>query len=71
MNVLILDDIATNRKLLRAQLEAEGVTVSENGDIELPAEAKADGAPIETPGAEGTEIAVTNAAENPELRKAS
>ena len=32
MNVLILDDIATNRKLLRAQLEAEGVTVLEASD---------------------------------------
>ena len=29
MNVLILDDVDTNRKLLRAQLEAEGVTVLE------------------------------------------
>ena len=32
MNVLILDDIDTNRKLLRAQLEAEGVTVLEASD---------------------------------------
>ena len=32
MKVLILDDIATNRKLLRAQLEAEGVTVLEASD---------------------------------------
>jgi PAS domain S-box-containing protein len=32
VNVLILDDIATNRKLLRAQLEAEGVTVLEASD---------------------------------------
>ena len=29
MNVLIIDDVDTNRKLLRAQLEAEGVTVLE------------------------------------------
>jgi two-component system cell cycle sensor histidine kinase/response regulator CckA len=29
VNVLILDDVDTNRKLLRAQLEAEGVTVLE------------------------------------------
>jgi two-component system cell cycle sensor histidine kinase/response regulator CckA len=32
VNVLILDDIDTNRKLLRAQLEAEGVTVLEASD---------------------------------------
>jgi two-component system, cell cycle sensor histidine kinase and response regulator CckA len=32
VNVLILDDVATNRKLLRAQLEAEGVTVLEASD---------------------------------------
>ena len=32
MNVLILDDVDTNRKLLRAQLEAEGVTVLEASD---------------------------------------
>jgi PAS domain S-box-containing protein len=32
VNVLILDDIATNRKLLRAQLEAEGFTVLEASD---------------------------------------
>ena len=32
MNVLILDDVDTNRKLLRAQLEAEGVTVLEARD---------------------------------------
>lgn len=32
MNILIADDHATNRKLLRAQLEAEGHTVLEAGD---------------------------------------
>ncbi|PYK58686.1 MAG: hypothetical protein DME43_10745 [Verrucomicrobia bacterium] len=32
VNVLILDDVDTNRKLLRAQLEAEGVTVLEASD---------------------------------------
>jgi PAS domain S-box-containing protein len=32
MNVLIVDDNATNRKLLRAQLEAEGLAVSEATD---------------------------------------
>jgi CheY-like chemotaxis protein len=32
MNILIADDNATNRKLLRAQLEAEGVTVVEAAD---------------------------------------
>ncbi len=32
MNVLILDDIATSRKLLRAQLEREGLAVVEAAD---------------------------------------
>lgn len=32
MNILIADDHATNRKLLRVQLEAEGHTVLEAGD---------------------------------------
>ena len=32
MNILIADDHATNRKLLRAQLEAEGHTILEAGD---------------------------------------
>ena len=32
MNVLVVDDIATNRKLLRFQLEAEGHTIFEAGD---------------------------------------
>jgi CheY-like chemotaxis protein len=32
MNVLIVDDVAKNRKLLRAQLEGEGLVVSEAND---------------------------------------
>ncbi|PZR75881.1 MAG: hybrid sensor histidine kinase/response regulator [Chthoniobacterales bacterium] len=41
MNVLIIDDVARNRKLLRVQLEAEGVVVSEAGDgIEALSELK-------------------------------
>ena len=32
MNVLIVDDLPRNRKLLRAQLEAEGLVVSEAND---------------------------------------
>src|SRR5262245_33330096 len=32
MNVLILDDAVANRKLLRVQLEAEGITVLEAND---------------------------------------
>ena len=32
MNLLIVDDIATNRKLLRATLEAEGHTTLEAAD---------------------------------------
>ncbi len=32
MNILIVDDIATNRKLLRAVLEAEGLTVFDAAD---------------------------------------
>ena len=31
-NILIVDDVAANRELLRATLEAEGVTVVEAGD---------------------------------------
>ena len=32
MNILIVDDVAANRKLLRVQLEAEGLVVVEAGD---------------------------------------
>lgn len=32
MNILVVDDCETNRRLLRAQLEAEGSTVSEAAD---------------------------------------
>jgi CheY-like chemotaxis protein len=32
MNLLIVDDLGTNRKLLRAQLEAEGHAILEAGD---------------------------------------
>jgi hypothetical protein len=57
------------REMLRLQLEAEGVTVSEDGKIELPAAAMAEAAPSLTPGAEISmpEIAATDAAEDPEL----
>jgi hypothetical protein len=62
------------REMLRLQLEAEGVTVSEDGSIEPPAAAKADAAPIVTPVAEISmpETAATDAAEDQELiRRAS
>ena len=65
------------REMLRLQLEAEGITVNEDGAIEMPTEAKADAATTEaseaeTPVTDPTDAAETEAAENPELiRKAS
>jgi hypothetical protein len=61
------------REMLRLQLEAEGLTVTEAGEIELPTDARTDAAPTGTTAAEASVThGTTDTATDPELiQKAS
>ena len=60
--------------MLRLQLQAEGLTVTEAGEIELPTEAKMVAGPTDAPTTEPSapDVTAMDPAEDPELiRKAS